>query len=542
MNLTPDEKARVLTRMYVDPFLFAEVLFGDVNQPMHYHLRKKSPPFHRQIFEKLLSLDEGDKLCVVAPRGHAKTTLISLIYPLHRILFGEEHFVLLISESETQSKYLLEALGNEIEYNEKLKYFFGNRIGSIWGKEEKEVIGRLDENGKAELTCKILIRGTGQKVRGLKYGAYRPTLTIIDDGEGESNTMTDTARDKFRKWLNGAVIPGSADAKLCFVGTIVDEDSYLNRVAGPKAYDRKGRKKVKGWKSMFYQAVRQKTPPGQYVASGKEIVGKDGVPEVLWKEHRPYKWLDDEKERLISEGDAAYFFQEYQNIPMDDSFRVFKKEHIQYYQGYHVMEGSVHYLVRSEKGSKERIPIHLFMGVDPASSENVKADYTAIVVIGVDKDFNIYIIDLYRGQVTPMDGADKIFEMADQYMPKEIKIEETGHVMLADYVMRKGKETGRFLNITPKKAIKAKYYRIKQMQPYFASKAVFMKDEHYILEQELLSFKEHGTFKKDTLDALRWAIDDIFAPKGDIDEEGNWVFPSTMIGADWETGEPIYKA
>ena len=57
-----------------------------------------------------------------------------------------------------------------------------------------------------------------------------------------------------------------------------------------------------------------------------------------------------------------------------------------------------------------------------------------------------------------------------------------------------------------------------------------------------MSFKEHGTFKKDTLDALRWAIDDIFAPKGDIDEDGNWVFPQTIVGADWETGQPIYEA
>ncbi|HAI44483.1 MAG TPA: hypothetical protein DCM40_43475, partial [Maribacter sp.] len=89
----------------------------------------KSPDFHKRIVSKLLNLDIGSKLAVVAPRGHAKSTLINLVYPLHRILFDEEKFILLISESEKQSKFYLETIGNEIEYNEKLKYFFGDRKG-----------------------------------------------------------------------------------------------------------------------------------------------------------------------------------------------------------------------------------------------------------------------------------------------------------------------------------------------------------------------------------------------------------------------------
>ena len=69
---------------------------------MHYHIRKPSPDFHREIINELLKLDRGDKMAVVAPRGHAKSTLINLVYPLHRILFDEEKFILLISESERQ--------------------------------------------------------------------------------------------------------------------------------------------------------------------------------------------------------------------------------------------------------------------------------------------------------------------------------------------------------------------------------------------------------------------------------------------------------
>lgn len=536
--MNTDQKKKILQRMYVDPFFFAQFLFGDKENTMHYHMRCESPEFHREIFNALLALEQGEKLAVVAPRGHAKTTLISFIYPLHQILFGEEKFVLLISESETQSKYLLEAIGSEIEYNKKLREYFGNRMGDTWGKEEKEIITGFDEYGKPSGTCKILIRGTGQKVRGLKYGPYRPTLTIIDDGEGESNTMTELSREKFKRWFNAAVIPGSTDAKLCFVGTIVDDNSYLNRVAGRRSYNKAGEKIVKGWRSMFYQAIPQDTEAGIFSASGKEF-RKNRKIQVLWPQHRSYKWLKAEKDRLSSEGHVSYFYQEYQNIPMDDSFRVFKEGDIQYWEGSYVTSAGHAYLnILSDSGEK-RIPVNIFMGVDPASSENVKADYTVIMVIAVDPEFNIYVIEYFRGQVAPMDGADRIFAMADLYAPKDIKIEETGHVMLADYIQRRSKESGRFLNINAKKAIKNKYYRIKQMQPYFASKAVYMKQTHYDLIDELLQFKEVGTFKKDTLDALRWALDDVWKPTLQF-KDNVWVEPDTArIRTDWETGRII---
>ena len=139
------EKKKIIKRMYLDVFFFAKMILGDKNYPMHYHIRNPSPPFHNEVINNLYYLKPGKKIAIVAPRGHAKSTLVSLIYPLHRILFAEERFILLISESEMQSKYLLEALGDEVEYNEKLHFFFGNRVGDVWGKEEKEIITELNK-------------------------------------------------------------------------------------------------------------------------------------------------------------------------------------------------------------------------------------------------------------------------------------------------------------------------------------------------------------------------------------------------------------
>ena len=541
MKIGKTQKEALLKRMYVDFFFFAKFIFGDETQPMHYHVRSKSPDFHREVINRLMKVEEGEKMAIVAPRGHAKTTLVSLLYPLHRILFGEEKFILLISESEMQSKYLLEAIGDEIEYNEKLQYFFGNRMGDVWGKEEKEIVTGFHPNGTPSGTCKLMVRGTGQKVRGLKYNAYRPTLTIIDDGEGDGNTGTMLQREKFRRWIDTSVVPGSDDGKVIFVGTIVDEDSYLNNVAGTKAYDKTGKKVRLGWSSLFYQSILQDTENFQYVASGKEIKDEKGKPKVLWEDRRPYEWLTSKRDEAKSKGDVGYFFQEYQNVPMDDSFRVFKRDDIQHYSGYYTHSDGIDYVHIKDGNETNKVPVNIFMGVDPASSENIKANYTVVMVIAVDAQFNIYIIEYFRGQVSPMDGADRIFDLCDLYNPKAVNIEETGHVMLADYMYRISKETGRFLNINPKKAIQKKFYRIKQLQPMFASKSVFLKEEHYELEDELLAFREDGSMTKDTLDALRWATDDMYKPRVEKNKKGEWQKRRTAVRADWETGQ-VFRA
>lgn len=542
-NISDSEKEIALSYMRGNTLFFGECIMGDPELLMHYHVREPYARMHREINIELKAMQPGDRTAIVAPRDHAKTSFINLIYPLGRITFGMEYFILMISESERQSMFNLEALGNEVEFNPKYKFFFGNRKGSTWGKEEKIIISRPAYGEYRELVCDILVRGVGQKVRGLKFGPYRPTMTIADDFEGEANALTENERFKVRRWVNAQVIPGSATARTTFIGTIIDNESFLNRIAGSAAW-KKGKYIRKGWKILFYQAIIQGTKPGEFVSEGKEIY-ENGVPKVQWPERKSYKWLMGEKGRLESEGDVAFFFQEYQNIPYTDAFRVFRKEDIQYWDGFYTIEEGIVFLhVRRLNGEpvKKKFPVNVFMGSDPASSENIKADYTVHMVVFVDKEYNIYIDRYFRGQVVPMTGADELWALMELFgedtkakQPKIINIEETGHVMLAGYIRRLSKEKGRFYNIQPQPAIKNKFFRIKEMQPKFGARAVFMREEHTELENELLNFRSHGTVKKDCLDAMRWAMEDIFPPNL-VEKKGKWEQPEVKLYKDWQTG------
>lgn len=502
---------------------------------------------------RCLKVDSNDELFVANDflLTH-NTTLISLIFPLHQLTFGLLRFLLMISESEQQSMLNLETLGDEIEFNPKYKFFFGDRMGKTWGKESKEIIIKRHNNFPNEIG-KILIRGTGQKVRGLKFGAWRPSV-IVDDGEGDGNTVTEAARQKFRKWLNASVIPGCADGFMAFIGTIIDPESYLNRIAGSGAWV--GGKYIrKGWKHRFFQSILQDTKPGEFIGRGKEVLDKEGVPKVLWKDRRPYEWLKRREEELRSEGDIQFFYQEYQNIPTDDSFRIFKKADIQYWEGEPMYDKKLQSWFLSVDKIKGRFthddidvdtafPVNIFIGVDPASSENVRADYTVIKIIAKDNCNNTYVLEYFRGQVNPMDGAEELWRLMNKYAPhkdiattkqlKLVNIEKTGHEMLSGYMYKLSKESGRFFPIEPREALGSKMYRIMGMQPKFAHGAMLIKEDMAQLESELLNFRKDGKTKKDCLDALYWAMEDSFPPYLEMTKK-KWIEPEeeNLEEMDW---------
>jgi hypothetical protein len=493
-----------------------------------------------------------DKLAVVAPRGHAKTTLMNVIYVLHRVLYGEERFVLLISESEEQSKMNLGTIAAELEENPKIKLFFGDRTGKRfkkkWGETVIDVVTGFDAQNKPDGFCRIMVRGVTQKIRGLKYGPYRPTLEIIDDGEGDGNSLTPDQRRKFRRWINAAMIPGADDARILFIGTIIDDDAYLNRLVGGTAGTKT--RKVIGWKALFYQACPQTKERGRpRTWDSPRGFDEDGVPEVLWPERRPYSWLKDEHDRLESEGELHLFYQEYQGIPMGDEFRIFKSKDMRWYSGYHIRKNGHNFLVLESAGADPEkmepvattiLPISVFIGMDPASSENVRSNPTAIIVIGVTSDYTVYLLDYYKKSVTPIDGADQLYIMAAQYHPDRINIERTGHIMLEGYMRKMGKEKGVFLPIAPKDAIKNKNYRIKELQPMHGAHSIYFLPSHVEVEQEMLNFSDVGNPPKDLLDGLKWSTDDMFPPGHTVAAAGEkYQPPEIQTGEDWETGQLI---
>lgn len=93
----------------------------------HYFTRR-SPPFHRQLSAlwrrrvmknrdpvsdcAAILTEKGTRSAIAAPRGHAKSTVMSLQNVLHAALFGYKRYILLVSDTEAQAVSFLDAIKN----------------------------------------------------------------------------------------------------------------------------------------------------------------------------------------------------------------------------------------------------------------------------------------------------------------------------------------------------------------------------------------------------------------------------------------------
>ena len=92
-------------------------------------LRKSTPPFHTEVYANLAD-DEKRRVLIAAPRGTAKSTVTTLIYPLWRVAFkksDEDLFIVIISESQAQSINFLSRIKYHLTHSEDLKKYL-----AIW--------------------------------------------------------------------------------------------------------------------------------------------------------------------------------------------------------------------------------------------------------------------------------------------------------------------------------------------------------------------------------------------------------------------------
>jgi hypothetical protein len=76
----------------------------------------------------------GSKLAFAAPRGHAKSTLTTIILPLWCVIYGKRKFIAIISDTREQAEEFLEIIKDELLDNELLKEANAEACGkgSIW--------------------------------------------------------------------------------------------------------------------------------------------------------------------------------------------------------------------------------------------------------------------------------------------------------------------------------------------------------------------------------------------------------------------------
>ena len=438
-------------------------------------LRKSTPPFHTEVYANLAD-DEKRRVLIAAPRGTAKSTVTTLIYPLWKVAFkksDEDLFIVIISESQAQSINFLSRIKYHLTHSDRFKEVFGDmgpNTARRWTHTDIVLA-----NG-----TRIVAVGTGQRVRGFIEGDTRPNLIIVDDFESELNAYTPEARAKNRKWMTEAVIPSLSDeGKIAMIGTVISEDCFLYWA-----------KESSAWAVLWFSIWNDHE-------------------ESIWPERFPKERILAIKDEFSSVGNINGFYQEYMNIAQSPDDAPFQPEWIKLHSyEYKKLEGQ-NVLIKNEGLDNEKIiPVELYTGVDPASSLSARADFFVIATIAIDNSNNKYIIDIFRDKISPALQPGKIIDTYKKFSPRRIKVETVGYqealrtavreLMREEELYIPGLESG----VKPRNS---KSERLLSLVPLFAKGTFYFKPEHMIAQQEFLSYPKGK--HDDIMDAIWTALD-----------------------------------
>ena len=222
-GFAPGQAARQTrrTQAHGDLEFFARTYFP------HY-VKHANAVLHDFLYPRLQAIVDngsGDHEAIAAPRGNAKSTIVTQIFVIWCVVTGRKHFPVIIMDALDQALPMLESIKAELAFNPRLAMDYPEATGQgrVWQ------VGTIVTANDA----KIQAFGSGKRMRGLRHGPHRPDLAIGDDLENDENVRSPEQRDKLDSWLKKTVLslgPADDSMDVIIIGTILHYDSVLARL------------------------------------------------------------------------------------------------------------------------------------------------------------------------------------------------------------------------------------------------------------------------------------------------------------------------
>lgn len=418
----------------------------------------RSNRFHDWLYGEAPTWGPGDRIEIAAPRGNAKTTLITRLYTLWRLARNDCHNVIIISDTIDQAKRSLEAIEVELEDNPRLADDFPELAGK----------GRVWQAELCITRTNILISaaGAGKRIRGLNFRGHRPDLIILDDLENDENSRTRAQRDKLEHWFTHTVLylgPPDHSETIIYVGTYLHYDGLMARIRRRGDFEHhkfraliRYPERMDLWQEWELIWKDDQESARRYYEDSKEDM--DRGAEVLWPEVQPLYALMEARA-----ADRRAFNAELQNEPLDEETRVFKPETFQYWA--------------------QLPPLIYFGAVDPAMGKT-RGDYSACVVVGRDKDNRIYVVHALIARIPPMRLIQEIIALQRKYSCVRWGIEEVAfQEFFRTILLQEGLKHGYPVPAIGLKQHAAKAIRVESLAPHIENGVILFSHE----QTELLS-------------------------------------------------------
>ena len=467
-------------------------LYDWASEYLAHYLTAPPSQMHVWLVRELGRLhdERGRKFAIIAPRGSAKTTWVSKIYPLYCALRELEPYILLISNTAAQAEKNLAAIKRELEENKALARDFpmATGRGPVWNQSQVETRNRV---------C-IEAVGMGQKIRGRTFGSHRPTLIVIDDLEHDESVESPLRRQKALNWLHRAVVPAGTEQTNIFVlGTALHRDDTLHALRRTPGWVSRTFSAIlqeparqdlwRDWESLFKNSnddASEQTAGRFYEAHQTEM--HDGA-ELLWPEREP---LYDLMSLRATIGEAA-FQAEKQGRPMSSRLAEWPDD---------CFGPSIWF----DRWPELRARV---IALDPSKGKTDVSDYSAFVMLGLGVDGLLYVdADLARRDATKI--VEDGLQLTQRFRPDGFAIETNQYQeLLKDEMDRLSRKRGLLIPTYGLNNSANKRTRIRRLTPFIRTERFRFKsssDGTRLLVDQLREFP--SSRYDDGPDALEMAV------------------------------------
>jgi predicted phage terminase large subunit-like protein len=435
----PELDAKSLQRKLFDLFAFARDVLG------YHHISK----LHLRWYKELL---DHRYILLLSPRGHLKTSAVTVGYSLWRLTQDHNLRISILNEVLGNAKDILQTIKAHIS-SEKFQELYGHwdTLSSMW-TAEKILIPR-DKVLKEPSISAAGALGT--------IVSQHADLIVIDDPHSEKNSQTPNQRKKIISWFQNTVMPIlEPSGQLIVCMTRWHKDDLAGHIMSDPGF--------KNW-----HVIEQRA----------EWTDEAGKRQILF----PEKWSPEALDQIKANmGSQAYRTQMLNDVA-----------------GQEGSDFKIEWLTACRYAEKPK-DMNIYIGVDLAAGSAESHSKFAYVVLGIPKgDKDAYVLAAHKDSIQFPEQVKTIKWLCKFYEPTEVGIEANAYQQSMLQVLRVDEETSRL----PIKGITTqgdKQRRIRGLALLFENRALRLPESLPELEEELLHFPLGND---DLLDALWLAME-----------------------------------
>lgn len=469
-----NENKKLLIEQYVKQYeLYNDLLKAKSLQDLYVfnkHILKveqgkqELASFHKDLCRYIRD-DRKKKKLILIPRGHLKSTLITIGYTVQRTVENVNTRTLILNATWQMAVDFLTEIKRHLRENEKILELWGDTtVGASEWSADRITLKRTDTNIKGPT---VWAAGVESNLVG-----SHPDLIIFDDVVARENTTTPEQKEKVILRYKDALDLLEPGGQLIIIGTRWAEDDLYGWIMNRE------NNIFKDFDILVLKAY-----------TGNIETGEEFVP--LW----PEKFSQKELLGRLNQKGWYEFSSQYLNDPVPEEDATFKRSDFRYFSEVSEIKGK----------QMKRI-----LTVDPAISMSKEADNTAIVGTGLDQFGNIFILDIVKGHFTPQQIIEYLFRLQETWHFDLIGVETIAYQKALSYsIQEEIRKRKRYLPIVEiQQHETSKDQRIKGLQPLYQQNKIYHRKDLQntaYLEDELLHFPRSR--RDDVIDALSMQLE-----------------------------------